>query len=119
MYCKKKGTIEMQQDEFKEVGIDLKERLFIRPRKEQFTFIYRTATEVHWDEKGMFLYSPKPREWSYHDWFRHLIDVADKECGCKLLLTLGTTWTAIPNELKKEMLDSQDDINYRRSVVII
>ncbi|SHN73176.1 hypothetical protein SAMN05444395_107180 [Flavobacterium fryxellicola] len=94
-------------DEIIEVGIDKDERLFIRPKNERFTLIYRTATEVHWDEKELFLYSPKPREWSYLDWFRHIIDVADKECNSKLILTHRTIWTNIENELKKQIIENR------------
>lgn len=94
-------------DEIIEVGIDKNERLFIRPKNERFTLIYRTATEVHWDEKESFLYSPKPREWSYYDWFRHIIDVADKECNSKLILTHRTIWTNIEDELKKQIIENR------------
>lgn len=53
----------MTTDKILEIGIDDKERLFIKPNKERFTLIYRTATDVHWDNNGPFLYSPKPRKW--------------------------------------------------------
>lgn len=103
----KTKEIGKRQDEVIEVGIDKNERLFIRPKNERFTLIYRTATEVHWDEKELYLYSPKPREWSYYDWFRHIIDVADKECNCKLVLTHRTIWTNIENELKKQIIEKR------------
>lgn len=96
------------QDEIVELGIDKYERLFIRPKNKRFTLIYRTATEVHWDEKELFLYSPKPREWSYYDWFRHIIDVADKECNSKLILTHRTIWTNIENNLKKQIIGNRN-----------
>lgn len=94
-------------DEIIEVGIDKNERLFIRPKNERFTLIYRTATEVHWDEKESFLYSPKPREWSYYDWFSHIINVTDKECNSKLVLTHRTIWTNIGNDLKKQIIEKR------------
>lgn len=103
----KNKEIGKRQDEIIEVGIDKNERLFIRPKNECFTLIYRTATEVHWDEKELFLYSPKPREWNYYDWFRHIIDVTDKECNCKLVLTHRTIWTNIENELKKQIIENK------------
>jgi len=93
-------TLGKRQEEIIEIGIDDKERLFIKPKKERFALIYRTATEVHWDEKENFLYSPKPREWSYFDWFRQITSVVETDCNCKLLLTTRTIWTNIPNELK-------------------
>ncbi len=86
-----------------EIGIDEKERLYIKPAKEKFTLIWRTATEVHWDSTGLFLYSPKPREWSYFDWFKHIVFVAENECNCKLILTNETYWTNIPAELKQQI----------------
>jgi len=96
-------------DEITEIGIDNNERLFIRPKSERFTLIYRTATEVHWDEKELFLYSPKPREWSYYEWFRHIIDVADKEFNCSLMLTRRTIWTNIDQGLKKQILKKRKE----------
>ena len=90
----------MITDRILEIGIDVQERLYIKPEKERFTLIYRTATEVHWDDKGLFLYSPKPRDWTYFDWFRHITGVTETEYNCKLIITDLTIWTNIPNELK-------------------
>lgn len=103
----KTKEIGKRQDEIIEVGIDKNERLFIGPKNERFTLIYRTATEVHWDEKELFLYSTKPREWNYYDWFKHIIDVADKECNCKLVLTHRTICTNIPDNLKKQIITNK------------
>lgn len=50
----------MITDEIIEIGIDDLVRLYIKPKIQKFTLIYRTATEVHWDAKNGFLYSPKP-----------------------------------------------------------
>ncbi len=97
----------MTIDKILEIGIDDKERLFIKPDKERFTLIYRTATEVHWDNNGLFLYSPKPREWTYFDWFRHITGVAETECNCKLVLTDQTLWTNISDKLKKQIIEHQ------------
>ena len=46
----------MTIDEILEIGIDGKERLYLRPHKKRFTLIYRTVTEVHWDNHGLFLF---------------------------------------------------------------
>ncbi|WP_426667222.1 hypothetical protein ACPPVU_14450 [Mucilaginibacter sp. McL0603] len=94
----------MKNDGIKEVAIDDSGRLCIFPETEKFTYIYRTATEVHWDNKDMFLYSPKPREWSYLDWYKHIINVVKNECYCNLSLTKNTLFTNIPEILKKEIL---------------
>lgn len=100
-------VIGKQQDEISEIGIDEKEGLYIKPKNEQFPLIYRTATEVNWDEKGLVLYSPKPRDWSYYDWYTHIISVTDKECNCKLILTARTTWTNIDAQLKKQIIETR------------
>ncbi|POY35243.1 hypothetical protein C3K47_15780 [Solitalea longa] len=97
----------MTKDKILEIGIDDKERLFIKPEKERFTLIYRTATEVHWDNNGLFLYSPKPQGWSYFDWFRHITGVTETECNYKLLLTNKTLWTNISDELKQQIIEYQ------------
>jgi hypothetical protein len=55
----------MTTDKIIEIGIDDQQRLYIKPEKQTFEYIYRTAAEVGWDNKERFLYSPKPREWSY------------------------------------------------------
>lgn len=97
----------MTTDKIIEIGIDEKERLFIKPDKERFTLIYRTATEVHWDNNGLFLFSPKPGEWTYFDWFKHITRVTETECDCKLILTEQTLWTNISAELKQQIIEYQ------------
>lgn len=97
----------MTTDKILEIGIDDTDRLFIKPESERFTFIYRTATEVHWNSNGLFLYSPKPREWTYFDWFKQITDVTERECSCKLILTDQTVWTNISDELKRQIIEYQ------------
>lgn len=99
----------MTTDNILEIGIDERERLYIMPENERFTMIYRSAAEVHWDNDGEFLYSPKPREWSYFDWFRHIVDVVQSEYGCKLLLTRQTLWTNVPNQLKEQIVKDRSN----------
>lgn len=96
----------MKISQILEIGIDEKERLFIKPDKERFTLIYRSAAEVHWDNNG-FLYSPKPREWTCFDWFIHITDVVEDEYQCTLILTDQALWTNISHELKQQILEYQ------------
>ncbi|MGA6121634.1 hypothetical protein [Sphingobacterium anhuiense] len=97
----------MTIDKILEIGIDDKERLFIKPDNERFTLIYRTATEVHWDNNRLFLYSPKPKDWTYFDWFRQITEVTKAECNCELILTDETKWTNISEELKQQIIQHQ------------
>jgi hypothetical protein len=92
----------MKIDNIKQIEIDDLGRLCIFPEKERFTMIYRLAKEVHWDNNEFFLYSPKPREWSYYDWFKQILDTV-KECQCQLMLTNKTLWINIPDSLKQQI----------------
>lgn len=93
----------MTTDKIKEVGIDEKGRLYIRPETKRFEFIYRAAAEVGWDDIEHFLYSPKPREWTYFDWYRQIIMATKGEYGCQLFLTDKTQWTNISDKLKEQI----------------
>jgi len=96
----------MKSNNIIKVEIDSLDRLCIYPEKEKFTLIWRSATEIHWDDKGLFLYSPKPRKWSYLDWYRQITSIIRTEYNCQLLITEGTIWTNICNNLQKQILES-------------
>ncbi len=93
-------------DNISEIGIDDQQRLYIKPEKQTFEYIYRAAAEVGWDSKERILFSLKPREWSYYVWYRHIVDITKDEYGCKLHLTDKTTWTNIPNDLKPQIIET-------------
>jgi hypothetical protein len=96
----------METDNIIEISIDHLGRLCIKPENKVYTLIWTLAKEVHWDQAGRFLYSPKPREWSYFDWFKHITTVSKEECHCSLLLTEDTLWINIPLSLKEQILQS-------------
>ncbi len=102
--------VNMKSDEIKEILIDESGRLRIYPSKEKFSMIWRSATEVHWDVEGSFLYSPKPREWSYFDWYKRILGSIKSEYGYILLLTKNTTWDNIPIYLKEEIVNYSADL---------
>ena len=93
----------MNSDNITEIGIDELGRLFIKPETKQFSYIWRSATEVHWDNNG-FLYSPKPREWTYFMWYKQILFAIKDEYGCSLLITSNTKWFSVPEDLKQEIL---------------
>ncbi|WP_158010831.1 hypothetical protein [Hymenobacter lapidarius] len=98
----------METDSIEEIGIDEHGRLFIRPLNHHFPMIWRSGTEVHWDAKQLFLHSPKPREWSYLDWYKHIISVVKEGDGgnCELCPIGSTLWTNVPTELQRQILNS-------------
>ena len=99
----------MEKDLIAEVGIDKTGRLYIVPSSSVFPYIYREAMEVDWDENGNFLYSPVPREWTYLDWFKQIIN-AVKEQGYILVISNATKWSNVPEPLKREILEWMEHI---------
>jgi len=96
----------MKSDKIVEIGIDDQGRLYLIPENESFTLIWRSATQVHWDSYKASLYSPRPQEWSYYDWYCHIISVVKDEYGCKLIIATDTKWINIPEQLRNEIIQS-------------
>lgn len=92
----------MRIEQIAEIAIDDAGRLCVTPSSASFRYIWREAMEVHWEPQGGFLYSPKPREWTYSDWFRQ-IAAAAREQGYPLQLSDSTVWRNIPASLKEEI----------------
>jgi len=93
----------MKIDNIIEIEVDSEGRLRIYPEKERFVLIWHTATEVHWANTGLFLYSPKPREWTYLDWYKHILNVVS-DCNCKLILSDRTYFENVPDDLIQDIL---------------
>lgn len=90
----------MEKETIVRVIIDGMERLCVFPKTQHFTMIYRSAAEVHWDNQMQCLHSPRPREWSYLYWFKHIITAVESEYGCSLLLHQDTQWDNVPLNLR-------------------
>jgi hypothetical protein len=93
----------MAQENIAEVGIDEAGRLYVRPTSTSFDYIYRAAMEVNWDAATRRLFSPKPREWPYVDWFKQIMAAAADEYGTALRVTPHTGWTNVPADLRAEI----------------
>ena len=59
--------------------------------------------EVYWDEEQKRLFSPKPKDWTYVDWFNQIIWAAADEYGTWLRLSPGTVWSGVSDELRAGM----------------
>jgi hypothetical protein len=97
----------MVNDLIIEIGINKNQQLYIRPLTQKFPMIYREAMEVNWDNIENLLYSPKPREWSYFDWFNQIIK-AVKIQSCSLSFNENTTWVNISENLKSQILSTEN-----------
>ncbi len=93
----------MKPDKIVLLEIDQTGRLLIKPEKKRFTMVYRSAAEVHWDNKLNCLYSPKPREWTYLDWYKHIVSLIETKYNIKLIINETTKWINIPETLRIEI----------------
>ncbi|WP_396637412.1 hypothetical protein [Maribacter sp. R77961] len=100
----------MDRDEILVIKVDDKGKLNIKPYSTTYPMIYRSATEVHWDNDKKTLYSPKPKDWSYLEWYLHIVGVVKAECSVILELTNKTEWINIPDELKAEITKAQQNL---------
>ena len=92
----------MTTDSIAEVGIDEQQRIYVRPSTATFPYIYREAVDVHWEAKRHYLHSTQPREWTYLQWFQHIIGAAALQ-SYDLRLTSATTWSDVPAQLRTEI----------------
>lgn len=86
-----------------EVGLDRDGRLFVRPRQGAYPMVYRAGMQVYWDEHHARLFSPKPIEWSYLDWYKQIIAAVRSEYGVVLRIDGGTIWTDVSDALQSEI----------------
>ena len=98
----------MRDDTIKKVEIKDDGRLCVWPSNVQFEYIYRSSMEVHWDIEERYLYGPKPREWSYLDWFTRIVTAAMFEYEVRLKTNHKTKWINIESHLMSEIVSYQD-----------
>ena len=95
----------MQTSAISKVWIDPEGRLHLAPSGCEFPYIYREAMEVSWNPSTRSLFSPPPREWTYAQWFKHILAAA-REQG-QMLVPDGTTdWSGMPADLKDQCLQA-------------
>lgn len=107
----------MSVDSISEISIDDEERLRVYPRSTTYDHIYRSATEVRWDTQEKYLYSPKPREWSYLDWYAQIVKAVKSEYGNILIIDDKTQWKRISEETKSQIIswaETEDLTKYIR-----
>jgi len=93
----------MMNDTISEISI-IDGKLHVKPQSKSFEFIYRSATEINWDNKLNTLYSPVPRgEWTYFDWFQHMHAAVLDEYVCFLQISKQVIWNNIPDNLRTEI----------------
>lgn len=93
----------MKKDKILYIKINKEGQMHIKPESSEFHMIYRSASGVHWNNDSKTLYTAKPKDWSYFDWYKHIMAIAQGDNYCKLEITAETEWINISNDLKKEI----------------
>ncbi len=76
----------------------------------EYEHIYREAAGVYWDkEKKGFYSNEEPKDWSYIDWFAHIIRTVDTGLGIKLKLGTNINWINVPQNIKDKILHEFGD----------
>lgn len=89
-----------------EIEIDSEGRLLIKPAHSAFSDLYRAgAWGFRWEESTKRLVGPKPEEWLYTDWFRHIVTVIASQYGLALRLAPTATWISVSPELRQGIED--------------
>ena len=77
--------------------------LRIYPLHARYDLIYRAAAGVDWENKEGFLHAHEPREWTYPQYFAHIVSVVASECGDALKLTPDTQWMGVPDDIRRQI----------------
>jgi hypothetical protein len=72
--------------------------------KPSYQYVYRAAAGVDWDPHGKAFRFDTKNDGRYAKWFAHILNVLDSEMGLQLRLARGVTWTAVPDEVRAELL---------------
>ena len=94
----------MTSEQIAEIGMTEQGGLYVVPVKEKFPLIYRAAMEVNWDENRSRVYGPKPRKWTYLNWYRQIIKAVSSEYGVDMIVSGNTKWIEIPANVKGDIL---------------
>ena len=71
-----------------------------------YQYVYREAAGVYWDNdfKG-FKSSEAPREWTYADWYKHIVEVAKLGVGVELKCVQNLQWVNVTQDTKDQILN--------------
>ncbi|HEX3422468.1 MAG TPA: hypothetical protein VHS33_03585 [Sphingomicrobium sp.] len=86
------------------VAMDEAGRLLLKPTESLFDTLHMAgAWGFRWDVAATSLAIPLPREWSYRDWFDHVVAIIGQEYGVHLMVGPQTQWRSVPPEVQAEI----------------
>ena len=73
--------------------------------KSEYQYVYREAAGVYWDNELKGFKSTIPTgEWTYSQWFSHIVDIVKTGVGVEISLANEVVWGNIPEQTKTQIL---------------
>lgn len=71
-----------------------------------YQYVYREGLGIYWDneKKGFHSNEGLGGDWSYSDWFMHIIKVVKTGVGVDLCLSEDVIWSNISEKIKNDIL---------------
>lgn len=96
----------MRDELISEVTVDDAGRMLLKPASTLFDDLHTAgAWGFRWDEPTQSLAIPRPKEWTYRDWFEHVVKIIASQYGVHLRVGAQTQWTAVPLPVREEIED--------------
>jgi len=95
--------IGLDQEEITQIGIDDKNRLFLKTKEKPFNMIYRLAKGINWDNDRKRLISTPIKEWSKYKWYLHILNTIYEECNLELIPTRKTEYINLDRKSKNQI----------------
>lgn len=83
-----------------EIEIDKDGKLHLKVRKNHYDMIYREAVGVYYNRKKRTLHSTTPTNWSYLEWFNHIVKTFNNFDNSKLVLADKVSFVNVPKSIK-------------------
>lgn len=98
-------NVAMRDETIAEVTMDEAGRLLLKPAETLFDTLHMAgAWGFRWDEPTGSLAIPLPKEWSYCDWFSHVVTIIGQEYDVHLTVGPQTKWISVPEAVRAELL---------------
>jgi hypothetical protein len=93
-------------DAIEEIGIGPDARLYVKPCRGNYEFIYRAAMSVRWNKERRWLYVLPVSGFSLVDDYRQILSAAWGECGARLAITAETRFVNVPLDLERALRET-------------
>ncbi len=94
----------MRDELIAEVTLDDAGRLLLKPAEILFDDLHMAgAWGFRWDAPTSSLAIPLPRQWTYRDWFEHVVTIIGSQYGVHLTVGSETRWIAVPLSVRYDI----------------